>query len=108
MRMTARPNVVFPQPLSPINPTVSPGSTEKLTSFTARRTAPCRTMPWMAHFEMNCQVSNLEQTHSDSFVRVSWLKDCHKGHRTQWPSATSTSAGTSVVQLSHRIAINDC
>src|SRR6188474_1355395 len=53
----------------------------------------------MAHFEMDCQVSNFEQIHSVSFVRVAVLKDCQNGHRTQWPSATSTSAGTSNEQL---------
>src|SRR5437763_1086908 len=34
--MIARPSVVFPQPLSPTRPTVSPGLMKRLTSSTAR------------------------------------------------------------------------
>ena len=54
--MTARPSVVLPQPLSPTNPTVSPGAIEKLTSSTARTNSfaranqPCWTGKWTLRF----------------------------------------------------------
>ena len=73
----ARPSVVFPQPLSPTSPSVSPGSIAKLTPSTAltwaqtRLNNPCLTGKWTWRFLTSSRLIVLQATGGCSVNRGS-------------------------------------